>query len=98
MASNRARILDRALELFNERGTAVVSTNHIAAAASISPGNLYYHFRNKDEIVRALFQQLFELQDRSFTVSQSGAPTFADLRHLVQVNFEVLWKYRFVYR
>jgi AcrR family transcriptional regulator len=98
LMSNRQRILDTALELFNERGTAVVSTNHVAAAASISPGNLYYHFRNKDEIVRALFEQLFEAHDRSFSVSQDGVPTFADLRRLVQVNFEVLWEYRFAYR
>jgi AcrR family transcriptional regulator len=96
--SNRERILDTALQLFNERGTAVVSTNHIAAAASISPGNLYYHFRNKDEIVRALFEQLFEAHDRSFRVPQDGVPSFADLRRLVQVTFEVLWEYRFVYR
>src|SRR5919204_2871029 len=95
---NRKRILDTALEVFNERGTAVVSTNHIAAAASISPGNLYYYFRNKDAIVRALFEQLFEAQDRSFSVPQDGLPTFADLRRLVQVNFEVLWEYRFAYR
>ena len=58
--SNRERIVDTALQLFNERGSATVSTNHIAAAARISPGNLYYHFRNKEEIVRALFERLFD--------------------------------------
>ncbi|MFN8512060.1 MAG: helix-turn-helix domain-containing protein [Chloroflexia bacterium] len=57
--STRERILDAALGLFNERGTAVVSTNHIAAACGISPGNLYYHFRNKEEIIRALFDRMF---------------------------------------
>ena len=97
-SSNRTRILDTALQLFNERGTAVVSTNHIAAAASISPGNLYYHFRNKDEIVRALFEQLFEAHDRRFRVPLDGVPSFADLRRLVHVTFEVLWEYRFAYR
>lgn len=33
-----------------------MTTNHIAAAAGVSPGNLYYWFRNKSEIVRALFE------------------------------------------
>ncbi len=40
----RGRILDAALRLFNQRGTAAVSTNHLAAAAGLSPGNLFYHF------------------------------------------------------
>lgn len=51
----RDRVLSTALELFNEGGTASVSTNHVAAAAEISPGNLYYWFADKDEIVRELY-------------------------------------------
>src|SRR5918911_4495389 len=96
--SNRKRILDTALELFNERGTAVVSTNHSAAAASISPGNLYYHFRNKEQVIRALFERLFEAQDRLLDAVHDGVPTFGDLRRLVRLNFDLLWQYRFAYR
>ncbi len=43
--------------LFNEQGTAAVSTNHIASAAGVSPGNLYYWFPHKQAIIRALFEQ-----------------------------------------
>jgi AcrR family transcriptional regulator len=49
------RILDGALELFNRDGTTAVTTNHIAAHLGISPGNLYYWFAGKPEIIRALF-------------------------------------------
>ena len=51
----RDRILEAALELFNERGTSAVTTNHVAAQAGISPGNLYYWFSDKNEIIRELY-------------------------------------------
>jgi AcrR family transcriptional regulator len=53
----RDRVLTAALELFNERGSGSVTTNHVAARAGISPGNLYYWFGDKDEIVRELYAQ-----------------------------------------
>ena len=54
----RERIVDAAIQLFNARGVGNVTTNHVAAHLKISPGNLYYHFRNKEEIVRAAFDRM----------------------------------------
>ena len=51
----RDKIVFAALNLFNEHGERNITTNHIAAHIDISPGNLYYHFRNKQEIVREIF-------------------------------------------
>jgi len=94
----KEHILSTALQLFNEQGTAGISTNHIAEAAGISPGNLYYHYRNKEAIIRALFEQLFALWDTKLALQDDRLPTLDDLQGLVRTNFEIMWAYRFVYR
>jgi AcrR family transcriptional regulator len=96
--NTRERILTMALDLFNESGTAPVSTNHIADALGISPGNLYYHFRNKEQIIRALFEQLFAQWDRLYSLPGDHIPTLADLQQLVRATFSINWNYRFIYR
>src|ERR1035437_11014911 len=60
----RDRVLNAALDLLNERGSASVTTNHVAARAGISPGNLYYWFSDKNEIVRELYAQLVAEYER----------------------------------
>jgi AcrR family transcriptional regulator len=94
----RERILATAQRLFNESGTAAVSTNHIADAMGISPGNLYYHFRNKEAIIRALFEQQFARWDELYTLPDDRLPTLADLQQLVRATFVMSWDYRFIYR
>ncbi len=96
--TTRERILATALRLFNESGTATVSTNHIADALSMSPGNLYYHFRNKEAIIRALFEQQFARWDEIYSLPGERMPTLADLQQLVRATFSTSWDYRFIYR
>ena len=94
----KERIVEAAIRLFNERGTAAVSTNHIAQEAGISPGNLYYHFRNKEEIIRAIFGRMMAAWEAIFELPQDRAPTLTDLRGMLEETYSVLWEYRFFYR
>jgi len=96
--STRERILDSALTIFNEGGTAAASTNHIAAACGISPGNLYYHFRNKEEIIRALFERMFARWEQPAAIPDDRPLALTDIRGITRNAFTVLWDYRFVYR
>ncbi|MEO8876132.1 MAG: helix-turn-helix domain-containing protein, partial [Polyangiaceae bacterium] len=47
--STKDRVLHMAVRMFNRQGTSAVTTNHIAAELGMSPGNLYYHYRNKED-------------------------------------------------
>ena len=69
----RERIVDAAIQLFNARGVGTVTTNHVAAHLKISPGNLYYHFRNKEEIVREAFDRMNAEAEAVWQLEQPGA-------------------------
>lgn len=96
--NTRARIIETALGLFNEHGSGAISTNHIAEALGISPGNLYYHFRNKQEIIRAIAQQKDARWESLYHLPRDRAPTLADVERLVRENFALVWDYRFFFR
>lgn len=96
--NNRQTILGAALTLFNESGYAAVSTNHIAAAAGVSPGNLYYHFHNKGEIVLALVREMYGRWDAELTLPAERLPSVADLDTLLKTTFRLIGAYRFFYR
>jgi len=86
------RIIATALRLFNEQGTKAVSTNHIAAAAKMSPGNLYYYFKNKGEIIRDIFSIMINEFNKAECLS--GEACLEQMgKHMEQV-LEVQWKYR----
>ncbi|MGN0702953.1 MAG: TetR/AcrR family transcriptional regulator [Lentihominibacter sp.] len=53
----REKILDVSLQLFNEKKASNVSTVQISAAMKISPGNLYYYFANKEELIRCMWKE-----------------------------------------
>lgn len=97
-SATKARILDKALALFNERGAANVTTNHIAEALGMSPGNLYYHYRNKAEIVRALFARIMAAWAENYALPPGKSPNFKTLDAMAAGNFEIQWRHRFFFR
>ncbi|ENW16135.1 Transcriptional regulator, TetR family [Acinetobacter haemolyticus CIP 64.3 = MTCC 9819] len=92
------RILQISLQLFNERGERSVTTNHIAAELGISPGNLYYHFRNKQEIIKELALQ-YQAETLEMLALPDDRPLNAnDKISYFQVLSNQLWAYRFIHR
>ena len=94
----RERILDVSLAMFNERGEPNVTTNHIADELEISPGNLYYHFRNKDDIVEHLFARYESKMDSVLVSPDERLPNLEDIWLQLHLAFECMWEYRFILR
>lgn len=92
------RILQISLQLFNERGERSVTTNHIAAELGISPGNLYYHFRNKHEIIKELMYQYQVETLEMLSLPEDRPLTTNDKISYFQVLSGQLWNYRFIHR
>ncbi|HTP73001.1 MAG TPA: TetR/AcrR family transcriptional regulator [Burkholderiaceae bacterium] len=91
------RILEVTLELFNRFGEPNVSTTAISAELRISPGNLYYHYPAKDELINALVDRYERALDELLGAADS-VRNVEDAWLFVHMLFELIWSYRFLYR
>lgn len=96
--NTRDKILLASLELFNEKGERNVTTNHVAAHLGISPGNLYYHFRNKSDIVYEIFLRYRALVQQVLALPEGRPLTLEDQFQYLEAVFEGLWGFRFLHR
>lgn len=91
------RILEVTLGLFNRFGEPNVSTTLISAELNISPGNLYYHYPAKDELINALFDR-FERPLNELLGAGDDVRNVEDAWFYMHTLFELIWQYRFLYR
>lgn len=91
------RILEVSLELFNRFGEPNVSTTLISAELRISPGNLYYHYPAKEELVNALFER-YETSLSTLLGASDNVRDVEDAWFFMHTLFEIIWEYRFLYR
>jgi AcrR family transcriptional regulator len=91
------RILETSLDLFNRFGEPNVSTTLISAELNISPGNLYYHYPAKDELINSLFDR-YEQSLSELLHAGEGVRDVEDAWFFMHTLFELIWRYRFLYR
>lgn len=96
MTNTKDRILQSCIELFNQSGVAPTTTNHISRALNMSPGNLYFHYRNKEEIIEFLFKQMC---DELYAIWKVNPKTQLESpASMMRRTYEVNWRYRFFHR
>ncbi|MBC7734064.1 MAG: TetR/AcrR family transcriptional regulator [Bacteriovorax sp.] len=91
------RILEVTLDLFNRFGEPNVSTTLISAELGISPGNLYYHYPAKDELINSLFDRFERALDELLRAADD-VTNVEDAWLFFHMLFELIWQYRFLYR
>ena len=94
--NNRQRIIQATVELMNERGSAV-GTTQLVEHLAISPGNLYYHFRNREEILAVVLEQLRLDLDEVLELEDGEVPDVECLAGVLIGGAKVLWRYRFFF-
>ena len=90
------KIVHCSIELFNKNGVVAVTTNHIAKELDISPGNLYFHYRNKEEIIRQIFRMMAH-ETYQVGRTKKGQKPLHPLE-IIEKNYEIFWQYRFFHR
>lgn len=96
-STNKEKILQESIHLFNTHGIVNISTNHICKHLKISPGNLYFHYRNKEEILFQLFSRMCDETYALWSAEFSKAD-FLPPMEFIERSLEIFWKYRFFHR
>lgn len=94
--ATREKILESAVKLFNINGLVNVRLQHIADEAFVSIGNMTYHYKTKELIVQAIWEQLIKKQ-RELLADYRVVPLFEDIERQLRSTFQLQQEYLFFY-
>ena len=99
-SKTKQKIKQAAMELFNEADTLSISTNHISKKLGMSPGNLYYHYKNKEEIIKDIYTDMSDTFEsfNSFEKIKNGSNPLLELSNMFDAYGKLFWEYRFMMR
>lgn len=96
MSNRKDDILQTATKLFNEKGCMNTSTRHIADDLGISVGNLYYYYKNKEDIIIAIYENYMESIGGHLTSIKDGEDVPFDYYELFSSQMELEKKCTFL--
>lgn len=94
----KEKIISKAIQLFNEKGYHMITTRHIAAELNISPGNLHYHFKHSEDIIKTIFSELILDMDKMMNkLNETNVKTLESLFDFTFQTYEIFYSYRFIF-
>ncbi|GLB49417.1 TetR/AcrR family transcriptional regulator [Neptunitalea lumnitzerae] len=95
--TTKDKILNCALQLYNEQGPNKITSRHIATELGMSPGNLHYHFKHTDDIIIQLFNQLADSFDELISELEQSKVDLNYLMNFTNKSFDLVYTYRFIF-
>lgn len=96
--NKRRQILDAAVECFAARGYHAVSVSDLAKHAGVSKGLMYNYFCSKEELLKAIFNEIMQEMMQIFDPERKGLPARKDILEYLDRFFRhlssniILWK------
>jgi AcrR family transcriptional regulator len=83
-------IVTKATELFAQRGFGATSLDDIAEALGVTQGALYYHIKNKEEILRVIYLTVLSVSEEPLRrITESDVPPSQKLRRAIEHHVAV---------
>lgn len=97
MSKTRQNIIQTAIHLFNERGVINVRIRDIADEMKISPGNVTYHYKTKQELMDSAYRYMIKTLEEMSVGNQFMNPA-EDHLHVAKGYLEHISAFRFFYQ
>lgn len=95
--STKERIVNVAVELFNEKGLVNVTMRDLAAELDMSLGNLTYHFKKKEELMEAIHDRIIS-ERNSLMENVQMIPSIANIHNQLVPLLQLYERYRFFHQ
>lgn len=95
MASTKERIIKATIAAFNKQGIKNTTSRDIAEAMGISRGNLSYHYKCKADLIKDVYQHIFEANE--IEILPMGLVTLQHFHELFKQMIDFQDRYRFFF-
>ncbi len=94
--STKQKIINKAIELFNKNGFSAVTLYEIAVALKMTRGNLTYHFKDKDQLLKVIAEELW-MKMKTERNKVRKFPSFENLHNEIQLYYRIQKAYSFIF-